>query len=170
MTKSGSPPPATDTSAPIVDPNSIGFLIADIARLKRVAFEREIEKAAIGVTTAEARVLAHMARCGAVRQNVLAQRLNMQPMSLTGFLDRMETANLIKRAPDPVDRRAKIASLTNHALSLFAQIANAGCRADDIACAGMTEAERETYRDLSMRIRDNLESARATHPEQDTTS
>ena len=93
-----------------INPDSFGFLISDIGRLSRGVFEREIEAAELPVTAAEARVLAHMARCGATRQHMLAESLGMTPMSLTGFLDRLEAAELIARTADPNDRREPMTS------------------------------------------------------------
>lgn len=144
----------------MIDPNSLGFLINDIARLMRATFEREIVAAELSVTAAEARVLAHMARCGAIRQNLLAERLGMTPMSVTGFLDRLERADLIHRGADPEDRRAKIVTLTEKAHGLLNQIAGAGEKARDKALAGLSVQERDLFKSLGLRVRDTLLAAR----------
>tara|TARA_R110002020_G_scaffold247712_2_gene461670 strand:+ start:523 stop:1020 length:498 start_codon:yes stop_codon:yes gene_type:complete len=145
-----------------IDPNSPGFLMNDIARMMRAAFEKEIDVASIGVTAAEARVLAHMARCGASRQNALADRLGMAPMSLTGFLDRLERSGLVQRGEDPQDRRAKIVTLTQKAIGILPHIGSAGQRASDKAFVGMAADERERFLTLGLKVRSNLEAARDT--------
>ncbi|AXI44763.1 MarR family transcriptional regulator [Sulfitobacter sp. SK012] len=144
-----------------INPDSLGFLINDLARLMRCALEREIESAAIPVTTAEARVLAHMARCGDIRQHQLAERLGMAPMSLTGFLDRLERAGLVARGCDPKDRRAKIVSLTDTAPSLLAKIAQAGARASDTALSGLDMQQSDVFMELAKAICTNLDTARS---------
>ncbi len=59
-----------------------------------------------------ARTLAHAARTGAVRQNVLAERMGVEAMTLSTSLDRLEARGLDLRQPDPADRRAKLVQLT----------------------------------------------------------
>ncbi|TMM49301.1 MarR family winged helix-turn-helix transcriptional regulator [Sulfitobacter sabulilitoris] len=143
-----------------IDPDSLGFLTGDLARLMRAAFEREIDRGAVPVTSAEARVLAHMARCGATRQNKLADRLGVAPMSLTGFLDKLEQAGLIARGTDPSDRRAKIVTLTPAADAVLEQIAQAGDRARTLARRDISDADWALFRDVALRLRGNLEQAR----------
>jgi len=140
-----------------IDPDSPGFLISTTARLVRSAFEREIESAEIGVTAGEARVLAHMSVCTAMRQHHLADRLGLAAMSVTGFLDRLETAGLIRRSTDPTDRRAKIVTLTEEALPILDEIHLAGTRATQAAFAGVTADEFEVFRSVCHKLCRNLE-------------
>ena len=42
----------------------------------------------------------------------LARTLHVHPSSLTGTLRRLETAKLLRRKPDPLDRRRAVLSLT----------------------------------------------------------
>lgn len=143
-----------------IDPDSFGFLITDIARLLRTNFEREIERAGIPVTAAEARVLAHVARCSGIRQNVLADRMGLSPMSVTGFLDRLERAGMIQRGTDPQDRRAKIITLTDAGTALLGPIAEAGSRVRGIAVEGVSAADQEIFRCTALALRANLGGAR----------
>lgn len=145
---------------PKIDPESPGFLISTTARLMRAAFEREIERAQIGVTAGEARVLAHMSVCGAMRQHHLADRLGLAAMSVTAFLDKLETAGLILRSPDPNDRRAKIVTLTDAAAPILGQIQLAGQHAKEAAFAGVTAEEYDVFRTVCHKLRENLEDPR----------
>lgn len=147
-----------------IDPDSIGFLINDIARITRSVFEREIEAADLSVTAAEARVLAHMARCGAIRQHLLAESLGMTPMSLTGFLDKLEAADLVRRDADPDDRRAKIVTMTVRAGDILAQIAQAGERAEQTISQGLCPDDWQTFRSIALQLRGNLSGPRALSP------
>lgn len=143
-----------------INPDSFGFLINDIARLSRAVFEAEIEAAHLSVTAAEARVMAHMARCGATRQHLLAERLGMTPMSLTGFLDRLEAAGLIVRTADLKDRRAKIVTLTPKASDVLAQIAQAGARAEQTLSDGISPDDWENFHRIALQLRCNLSAPR----------
>ena len=153
--------PQHTTDAKAVDPDSLGFLIVDMSRLMRGTFEREIEKVRVPVTASEARVLVHMARCGATRQNVLAENLGLAPMSVTGYLDNLERAGFVERAADPIDRRAKIVTLTDAAQELLKRIAVAGQQARAQATAGLTDEQVATFKSVAIAIRKNLETERA---------
>lgn len=95
-----------------INPDSFGFLVADIARLMNAEMDRRTAEAGIAITSGERRTLAHAARAGAVRQNVLAERMGLEAMTLSGHLDRLEASGLVTRMPDPTDRRAKLVHLT----------------------------------------------------------
>lgn len=150
----------TRSEAKVIDPDSLGFLISDIARLMRGNFEREIEKVGVPITTSEARVLVHMARCGAARQNVLAEFLGLAPMSVTGFLDNLEKAGLVVRTADPADRRAKIVTLTDAAQALLDRIAIAGQQSRAKAFLGLSDDQVAAFKSAALAIRTNLETAR----------
>ncbi|MFC6762172.1 MarR family winged helix-turn-helix transcriptional regulator [Sulfitobacter porphyrae] len=152
--------------APKIDPDSPGFLVSTTARLMRLAFEREIERAQIGVTAAEARVLAHMSVCGGMRQHHLADRLGCAPMSVTAFLDRLERAGLIERCADPKDRRAKIARLTPEAGQILEQIQIAGERSRKIAFAGVKAEDFAAFKSVCLQVRGNLEEPRSVRDTQ----
>ena len=90
----------------IVDPKGFGFLITDLSRLIRAEFDRRIGETGLGLTAGEARALSHVARAGGSRQSVLAEKMGVEAMTLTGFLDRLEARGLVERTTDPSDRRA----------------------------------------------------------------
>lgn len=98
-----------------IDPDSFGFLITDVARLIRTEMDRRIGEAGLDVTAGEARALAQAARAGVVRQTVLAERMGVEAMTLTAYLDRLEARGLIERRTDPTDRRANLVHLTRQA-------------------------------------------------------
>ncbi|MBB3995450.1 DNA-binding MarR family transcriptional regulator [Sulfitobacter undariae] len=139
-----------------IDPDSIGFLINDLARQSRAIFEHEIEAANLTVTAAEARVLAHMARTGATRQHLLADSLGMTPMSVTGFLDRLEKSELVERTPDPKDRRAKIVTLTERASDILIQISQAGRKTEQTISEGLCPKEWDVFYRTALQLRRNI--------------
>ncbi|MDJ0930626.1 MarR family winged helix-turn-helix transcriptional regulator [Breoghania sp.] len=93
----------------------ISFLLTDLARLARRHFAKGLADARLGLTLGEARTLAFVQRLSDTRQSVLAEYLGVEPMTLVGFLDRLEAAGLVERCPDPNDRRAKLIRLTDKA-------------------------------------------------------
>jgi DNA-binding MarR family transcriptional regulator len=86
------------------DPDRLGFLVADVSRAMRRAFQRRIEGSSL--TLAQARVLVYVSRNQGVRQVDLADLLEVQPMTLARQIDQLADAGLVERRPDPVDRRA----------------------------------------------------------------
>lgn len=143
-----------------MDPDSVNFLIADIARLMRADFERRIAVEQLGVTPAEARVLAHLERAGPLRQTQLADLLSIAPMSLTGFLDRLQASGLVERQPDPQDRRAKQVQLTAAAAPLLSEIARIAAEIRAAVQSGVDPADWERFHAVAVQMRERLSSAR----------
>ena len=105
-----------------IDTDTFGFLATDISRLIRADLDRRIGKTGIGLTAGEGRTLIHAARAGSVRQNVLAERMGVEAMTLSSFLDRLEGRGLVTRRPDPADRRAKLIEITEAADAVISDI------------------------------------------------
>lgn len=136
------------------EPDTIGFLVTDLARLVRSEMDRRIGEAGLGLTASEARTLVHAARAGAVRQNVLAERMGVEAMTLSGALDRLETQGLVERRPDPTDRRAKLVRITDAADAMLERIA-------PISAALRAEAARDINPEDWKRLLEMLKTVRA---------
>lgn len=142
------------------DPDGFGFLIVDITRLARAEMDRRILEAGLGLTPGDGRTLSHAARAGAVRQNVLAERMAVEAMTLSSALDRLESRGLIERRQDPDDRRAKLVRLTTEGEAVLKQIQpiGAGLRAD--ASKGIEPADWQRFLDTLKQVRANLTEVR----------
>ncbi len=134
----------------------LGFLLVDAARLYRASIDRAFEQAGLGLTAGEARTLAHVNINPGLRQTALAVRMNVEPMTLVGFLDRLETQGLIVRDADPTDRRAKIVRLTETAAPLLERVVSAAAHAREEALDGLSEEDRAAFRAALELIRKNL--------------
>lgn len=121
--------------------DGLGFLLIDSARWLRLAFERRITEAGLGITAGEARTILNLHAMQACRQMDLAQRMGVEPMTVCAFLDRLQTLGLIERQTDPADRRAKRVTLTDRSQPLIAALEGElnGLLAQ--ATRGLTEAE-----------------------------
>jgi len=84
--------------------DTLGFLISDIARLTRRAFQDRLEGAALSV--AEARTLYLVSRNEGMRQVDLAGMLEVQPIAMARLIDKLEAMKLVERRPVVEDRRA----------------------------------------------------------------
>lgn len=125
------------------DQETFSFLITDVARLLRAEFDRRTSKAGLGLTPGEARTLSHAARAGLVRQTALAERMGLEAMTLSNYLDQLEERNLIRRTTDPADGRAKLVGVTQQAQSVLKEVDRIGTelRADISALLGPEQLE-----------------------------
>lgn len=78
--------------------------IGETAHALRRAFDRRA--ATLGITRAQWRVLAHLDHKPGQRQVELADRMDIEPISLCRIVDKLEEAKLLERRRDPEDRRA----------------------------------------------------------------
>ncbi|GAA1302832.1 MarR family transcriptional regulator [Saccharothrix xinjiangensis] len=69
-----------------------------------VAFHEAVG-AHLGVTAVDQRALALIAGKGPLTAGALAKEINLTPGAVTGVADRLERAGLVRREPDPEDRR-----------------------------------------------------------------
>jgi DNA-binding MarR family transcriptional regulator len=84
------------------------------------------------ITPAHLRALRILSRHGTMRLSALSDHLHIAPRSGTEVVDALESRGLVQRQPDPDDRRATLAALTEHGTSVLAAI----------RAARGTEAER----------------------------
>ncbi|NMG46269.1 MarR family transcriptional regulator [Aromatoleum toluvorans] len=108
------------------------------------------------LTLARARVLIHLERNEGIRQVALAERLEIQPMTLVRMIDQLASEGLVERRPDPDDRRAHRLYLTKAARPQLEIVAQAGVAVREKALAGMSEDERAQTLALLQRICRNL--------------
>src|SRR5258708_530240 len=98
----------------------LGFLIHDVSRLRRNAFDRLMRP--LGVTRSQWWVLAHASRHDGLMQTELAELLDVGKVTLGGLIDRLEAGGWVVRRPDKVDRRVKRIFLTSRTDQLFKQM------------------------------------------------
>jgi MarR family transcriptional regulator for hemolysin len=133
-----------------------GFLVVDLARLFRQHFEIALAREGLGITAGEARTLLYAAAEGGVRQSVLADRMHVEPMTLSDFLDRLEADGFVQRTPDPNDRRAKLVRVTKAGKPLAARIRAIAGAVRERATAGLSPGEVDSMRRTLQVMRSNL--------------
>jgi len=143
-----------------IDPDlSFGFLVSDIARLLRERFNATAQS--LGLTLAQARVLARLAANEGTTQAALAMLLEVQPISLLRQIDHLEAAGLVERRPHPGDRRMQQLYLTDRSQPLLDRIIALGEDMQLEWMTGLDAARRaELIADLAL-IRKNLSQSNA---------
>jgi MarR family transcriptional regulator, transcriptional regulator for hemolysin len=134
--------------------HNLGFLVHDVARLMRVAYDRRAR--ALGLTRSQWWVLNHLYFNEGITQSGLADLLDVEKPTLGRLLDRLEVKGWIARQADRRDRRAKRVYLTGEVQTLMRALRElaAGLRND--ALEGMdARAQRQLFDSLLL-IKANL--------------
>lgn len=132
----------------------LGFYVSDVARLMRKRYDAAARRD--GVTGAQWRVLIAVAKYPGINQSQLAERLEVEPITVCRMIDRMEQAGLVERRPDPQDRRARRLYAAERARGLIDQLQAHGSRMLDLATHDLTDSEQDLLMALLERVRANL--------------
>ncbi len=135
---------------------TLGFVLNDVARLLRKRFEQRARASALGLTRAQAAVLAYLARQEGINQAALAQTLDLEPITLARLLDRLQAASLIERRADPNDRRAHLLYLTEAAYPLLDGIFALAAEVREEALVGIPEPDRVRLLEMLLTMKSNL--------------
>lgn len=131
-----------------------GFLLLDVSRTLRRTFHDRM--AGRGLNMTQARALLSIARAPGIRQVDLAERLEVQPITLARLVDRLEERGLVERRPHPQDRRAYQLFETPEAERFLDEIIAVLLGIRDDAFAGLEESEMETLQNTLEKIYYNL--------------
>lgn len=134
--------------------NSLGFLLHDAARLLRKRFEARGQE--YGLSSAQWRVLVFLIKGDITAQARLAELLEIEPISVSRLIDRMEEGGWVERRPDPNDRRVRQVFPSRKARAVFEEVKGMATDVYEQAFAGMTKAERDALIAALQRICDNL--------------
>jgi DNA-binding MarR family transcriptional regulator len=140
------------------DPDrSVGFLINDVARLLRRNFNRRVQT--LGLTQAQWRAVVHLSRNEGMTQVELADCLEIQPITLTRLIDRMEAAGWVERRNHPLDRRAMQLYLTPKSEPILEEMHALAADTVATAVAGMpASGQKQLIEDLQ-HMKRNLAAA-----------
>ena len=134
--------------------DDIGFLISDTARLLRRAFDERARS--LGITRPQWRVLTLLGRFGGCTQAMLAERLDVEPITAGRMIDRLQEAGLVERCADPNDRRAWRLHLTPDGETALLRLRPLALDLFEDALMGLTEDQRSHLEVSLNAIRSNL--------------
>jgi len=132
---------------------TLPFEIAETAHALRKAFDRRA--VGMGVTRAQWKVLFRLDRQPGLRQIELADMLDIEPITLSRIVDRLEEAELVERVADPADRRAWRLHVTARAQPLIAKLRSVADEMIAEAFAGIDPADIAITRAVLGRVREN---------------
>ena len=132
---------------------TLPFEISETAHALRKAFDRRA--VGMGVTRAQWKVLFRLERQPGLRQIELADMLDIEPITLSRIVDRLEEAALVERVADPADRRAWRLHVTAKAQPLIEKLRAVADEMISDAFAGIDPEQIAITRSVLERVRDN---------------
>lgn len=120
------------------DIEKLGLLIHDSARLMRRRFDARAS--AHGLSSAQWRLLVRVAKEPGIAQARIAELLEIEPISVSRLVDRMEDSGWIERRPDPADRRVRQLFPTDKSMATFGAIKSV---AGEVFVEALTGLDRE---------------------------
>ena len=153
-----------------IESPTLGFLLHEVARLLRKRFEQISRQS--GLTRSQWQALAYLDQNEGINQSGLAELLDVEPITLSRILDKLEACELIERHPHPSDRRVRILRLAPAGRLKLMQARKLGEIARREALSGLSEAEglhlMETLKVLKFNLTEACDSSmekqkRASH-------
>jgi DNA-binding MarR family transcriptional regulator len=138
------------------DERHIGFLISDVARLMRTAFDRRVRD--LGLTRSQWLVINRLHRRPGATQSELAEMLEVEKATAGRMVDRMEKKGWVVRRPDAADRRVNRLHLTAESDLLQVQLSQIADRTVDDALALLSPRERDRFSESMRRVKRQLQA------------
>ena len=132
---------------------TLPFEISETAHALRKAFDRRA--CGHGVTRAQWKVLFRLSRQPGMRQIELADMLDIEPITLSRIVDRLEEGGLVERVADPADRRVWRLHVTVQAQPLIEKLRSIADEMIADAFSGITTKDIEITRQVLARVREN---------------
>jgi DNA-binding MarR family transcriptional regulator len=136
---------------------TLPFEVGETAHALRKAFDRRA--VGLGVTRAQWKVLFKLTRYPGLRQIELADMLDIEPITLSRIIDRLEEGGLVERVADPADRRAWRLHVTVKAQPLVEKLRALASEMTANAFAGIDPKDIEITRRVLARVRENASRA-----------
>ncbi|WP_263596279.1 MarR family winged helix-turn-helix transcriptional regulator [Pandoraea terrae] len=105
-------------------------------------------------------VLAHLSRHDGMVQTELANRLELGKAALGGLVDRLESAGIVERRADEIDRRAKRVYLSAKGARLIAEMRERSNQMSDRILSGLTRDARRQLAEMLALVKRNLVAIR----------
>ena len=136
---------------------NFGFLIHDVARLMRVAYDRRMKP--LGLTRSQWWVINHLFFHPGINQTNLAKLLDVGRATLGRLLDRLEAKKWIYRRPDDKDSRIKRVYLSDTVRPTLQTMRREAKRTVDGALSSLSEKEQSQLFSMLQRMKTELSIA-----------
>jgi len=127
--------------------------IGGIARRLHRAMDETL--AEFGLDNAEHKALSVLAQAGPPHRSTpgrLAKRMELSSGAMTNRLDRLEEAGLVRRLPDPSDRRGVVVELTEHGHDVYRSTVGVQAKKEQLFASALTAAQKTQLNALLRRL------------------
>jgi MarR family transcriptional regulator for hemolysin len=135
-------------------------LLSDVSRHMRTYADQLAQ--AHGMTRAQLIILARLQMQPDLSQNELAALAEATPMTIARLIDRLEALGLVKRCPDPEDRRIWRLRLTPASAPMVREIENFRAKLHSAMTKGIEPAVLKTMARGLRQMKQNVSSCRST--------
>ena len=146
----------TSTIPFIVDNDDLNesLLIHDIARLFKKNFDRRVK--GLGLTRSQWLTVATLRRSPGISQSELAEKLDVEPITVARIVDRLEKSGWIERRADPADRRINRLYLTMRVQDVVVRMRALAIDCRQEAALGLSAEEHQQLLGILKKIKHNL--------------
>jgi DNA-binding MarR family transcriptional regulator len=134
--------------------DSISYLLVQTCKAHRALAEKLWSE--IGLHVGQDMILRQLWPAEGCTQSELADRLCIQPATVTKMLQRMEQTNLIERRGDPEDQRVSRVYLTEQSRALLQPYEEAWAKLEQSLIEGLSLEERVLLLRLLRQLHENL--------------
>ena len=127
-----------------------GYLVRRLHQINYALWTEELGHA--NVTPVQYSVLTALSIRGEQDQTTLADEIGIDRTNVAEVLSRLEARKLVRRKPNPADRRARLAALTPKGRELMASLFPAMQRSQDRLLATLTQKERDAFMATLVRL------------------
>jgi len=136
-----------------------GFLISQIKQLQGRVFEKMLKESEVDAFNgAQGRILYVLWEHEKLTISEIGRMTSLAKTTLTSMLDRMEEGELVKRIPDPNNRRQIFISITDKAKEYKEAYDRVSDQMNTLFYQGFTEDEVLDFEDKLKRIIKNMET------------
>ena len=146
------------TGSSIVPPGaSVDLLIGEVCKLHYKRVHALLED--LGLYRGQPRLLHALWEREGRTHSELAERLNVQPATITKMLQRMQEAGFVQRRQDSQDQRVSRVYLTTAGRDIQERVQQVWQQLEEEALVGLTPEERVLLRRFLTQVHDNLHRA-----------
>ena len=109
----------------------------------------------VGLDSSEYKALGALAQVGAPYHSTpgkLSRRMELSSGAITNRLDRLEEAGLVRRLPDPADRRGVVVELTEKGRDTYQSAVGVQAKKEELITAALTDREKQQLNALLRRL------------------
>jgi DNA-binding MarR family transcriptional regulator len=142
--------------------HAVGFLVSQLGYAVTRRFRTELE--AVSLEPRHFGLMRAIAAARNLSQQALGESLQIPASSIVALLDQLESKGLVRRRPDPGDRRVRWVELTEAGRVVLGQAFEVAIGIEQALCRGLDAAEREALIASLQRVAGNIGVTLGVHP------